>query len=94
MSTKRNPWATPGQKVVGLYSLLLFTGKAYSLGQLAGMFQCSKQTILRMIEQIELSHRLAVETWVEEKERYYRARTPERMANVTLSVEEIQSTLR
>jgi len=93
LPTKHDPWATPGQKVVGLYSLLLFTGKTYSLGQLAGMFQCSKQTVLRMVEQIELSHRLAVETWVEGKERFYRARTPERLANVTLSVEEIQHLL-
>lgn len=93
MPSKHNPWATPGQKVVGLYSLLLFTGRTHSLGQLAVMFKCSKQTILRMIEQIEMSHGLAVETWVDGKERFYRARTPERLANVTLSVEEIQHLL-
>lgn len=93
MPEKHDPWATPGQKVIGLYSLLLFTGRAYTLGQLAEMFQCSKQTVLRMVEQIGLSHGLAVETWVEGKERFYRARTPQKRANVTLSVEEIQHLL-
>ena len=93
MPAKQDPWATPGQKVIGLYSLLLFTGRAYSLGQLAGMFQCSKQTVLRMVEQVEQSHRIVVESWVERGERHYRARTPERRPNVTLSVEELQHLL-
>jgi len=93
MPTKQDPWATPGQKVIGLYSLLLFSGKAHSLGQLAGLFQCSKQTVLRMVEQVELSHRLTLETWVEGRERMYKASTPERRPNVTLSIEEIQHLL-
>ena len=52
MPKKLDPYASSAQKVLGLYSLLLFTGRSYSLGQLAGLFSCSKQTVLRMMEQI------------------------------------------
>lgn len=93
MPRKKDPYSTAGQKVIGLYSLLLFTGRAYSLGQLAAMFQCSKQTVLRMVEDIELTHRLRLETWVEGRERMYRAATPRQRPNVSLSIDEIQQLL-
>jgi hypothetical protein len=93
MPRKQDPYATAGQKVVGLYSLLLFTGRAYSLGQLARLFGCSKQTVLRMVEQIEMTHRLRLRAWVEGRERWYRAETPRERPNVSLTVEEIQQLL-
>lgn len=93
MPRKKDPYATSGQKVIGLYSLLLFTGRAHSLGQLASMFQCSKQTVLRMVEEIELTHRLRLETWVEGRERMYRAVTPKQRPNVSLTIDEIQQLL-
>lgn len=93
MQKKFNEHASASQKVLGLYSLLLFTGRAYSLGQLARLFQCSKQTVLRMVEQIELTHNLGVDTWLEGKEKWYRARTPKARPNVALTIEEIQHLL-
>jgi len=93
MPKKLDPYASSAQKVLGLYSLLLFTGRSYSLGQLAGLFSCSKQTVLRMMEQIELTHRLAVDSWVEGKEKWYKARTPAQRPNVALTIEEIQHLL-
>lgn len=93
MPKKQDMYASAGQKVVGLYSLLLFTGRAYSLGQLAKVFQCSKQTVLRMVEQIEMTHRLGLDSWLEGKEKWYRARTPKGRPNVALSIEEIQQLL-
>lgn len=93
MPKKQNEYASAGQKVIGLYSLLLFTGRTYSLGQLAKMFQCSKQTVLRMVEQIEMTHRLGLDSWLEGKEKWYRARTPRGRPNVALSIEEIQHLL-
>lgn len=93
MPKKKDPYTTAGQKVIGLYSLLLFTGRAYSLSQLAALFQCSKQTVLRMVEEIELTHRLQVESWFEERERMYRAATPRQRPNVSLSIDEIQQLL-
>lgn len=93
MPKKMDEYASAGQKVIGLYSLLLFTGKPHSLGQLARLFSCSKQTVLRMIEQIEMTHRLVVESWIEGKEKWYRARTPRERPNVSLTIEQIQHLL-
>jgi predicted DNA-binding transcriptional regulator YafY len=93
MPKKLDPHTSSGQKVLGMYSLLLFTGRAYTLGQLAGLFACSKQTVLRTVEEIEMTHRLAVDSWVEGKERWYKTRTPAQRPNVTLTVEDIQQLL-
>lgn len=93
MPRKKDLYSSAGQKVVGLYSLLLFTGRAYSLGQLAKLFHCSKQTVLRMVEEIALSQRMDLESWMEGRERMYRARTPQQRPNVSLSIDEIQHLL-
>ncbi len=93
MPSKKDPYATAGQKVIGLYALLLFSGRQYSLPQLAGLFHCSKQTILRMMEQIELNHRLEIESWYEGGRKWYRARPLRQRPNVTLRVEDIQQLL-
>ncbi len=93
MPNKKDPYASAAQKVLGLYGLLLFTGRKYSLPQLAELFYCSKQTVLRMIEQIERAHRIQVDAWMEDGRKWYRARTPRQRPNVTLSVEAIQHLL-
>lgn len=90
MPTKKDPYASPAQKLLGLYGLLLFTGRAYSLPRLAALFRCSKQTVLRMIEQIELTHRIRIETWTEGHRKWYQVKTPAKKPNVTLDVEAIQ----
>lgn len=93
MPSKKDPYASAGQKVIGLYALLLFSGRTYSLPQLAGLFHCSKQTILRMMEQIEMNHRLEIESWYEGRKKWYRARQLRQRPNVTLSMEDIQQLL-
>ncbi len=93
MPKKKDPYASAGQKVIGLYALLLFSGRRYSLPQLAGLFHCSKQTILRMMEQIELNHRLEIESWFEGGRKWYQARPLRQRPNVTLRVEDIQQLL-
>ncbi len=42
--------ATHGDKVIELYSLLIFSRDSHSLGALARQLQCSKQTVLRLME--------------------------------------------
>lgn len=93
MPNKRDPYSSSAQKVIGLYGLLLFTGRAYALPQLAEMFQCSKQTVLRMIEQIELTQRIEVDSWMEDGRKWYKARTPRQRPHVTLTAEAIQHLL-
>ena len=51
MPEKKDPYSSPAMKVLRLYILLLFSGRKYSLAELARKFDCSKQTILRMIGQ-------------------------------------------
>ena len=88
MPEKKDPYSGPSQKVVGLFGLLLFSGRAHSLAQLAGAFQCSKQTVLRMMQEIERSGWLTVDTWTDERRRkWYQARTPKKLPNVTLDAE-------
>lgn len=90
MPRKKDEYTTPAMKVLGLYALLLFTGQRYSLTRLASIFKCSKQTVLRMIEQIEMSHEGKVEVIHEGGRNWYRMKTPPNRPNVTLTVEEIQ----
>lgn len=90
MPTKKDPHASPAQKLLGLYGLLLFTGRAYSLTHLAALFRCSKQTVLRMMEQIQLAHRIRIETWTEGNRSWFQVKTPAQKPNVTLDVEAIQ----
>lgn len=93
MPSKKDPYTSASQKVLGLYAMFLFTGRSFSLPQLAGLFHCSKQTVLRMIEQIEMNHRIELETWYEGSRKWYRAKPLARRPNVTLNVEDLQQLL-
>jgi len=53
MGKKWNIEHSPGEKLLRLFSLLLFTPERYSLRALADTLDCSKQTVLRLIDQIE-----------------------------------------
>jgi predicted DNA-binding transcriptional regulator YafY len=93
MPEKKDAYSTPAMKVLRLYILLLFSGRKYSLAELARKFDCSKQTILRMMEQINLSKFEQVDSWEEEGRRYFRAKTPPQRPNLALDVEAIQHLL-
>ena len=47
------PEKTAAEKILGLYTLLLLSSRAWSLTELAGHFQCSKPTMLRLLARIE-----------------------------------------
>ncbi len=93
MPTKKDPYSGPSQKIIGLFSLFLFSGNAHSLTQLAKTFRCSKQTVLRMLEQIERSRWLTIDSWTEGREKYYQARKIRRMPNVSLDAESLRKLL-
>jgi len=69
---ERNLFGSPGLRLVQLHILLSSTNRAYSLKQLAHIFQCSRQTILRMVDQLHLVPKVKIETWVEGRERHFR----------------------
>jgi len=68
----------------------MFTGREYSLAQLSREMHCSKQTIIRMIEQIGRSLGGDVESRLEGGKRFYRMSSPKVSPKVSLSPEEIQ----
>lgn len=93
MPTKKDPYSGPSQKIIGLFSLFLFSGRAHSLGQLAKTFRCSKQTILRMLEQIDRSHWLKIDSWTDGREKFYQVRKNHKMPNVSLDAEGLRKLL-
>ncbi|WP_394699788.1 helix-turn-helix transcriptional regulator [uncultured Pseudodesulfovibrio sp.] len=90
MPPKKDPFSSPSQKVISLYSLLMFTGREYSLGQLSREMHCSKQTVIRMIEQISRSLGGDVVSRLGGGEKYYRMASPKVSPKVGLCPEEIQ----
>lgn len=70
----RNPFGSPGLRLVQLYMLLNSTGRAFTLSRLAGIFHCSRQTILRLMDQLSRVQGVDLETWIQNRERYYRAK--------------------
>lgn len=90
MPSKLDQYASPSQKVLGLFGLLLFSGERYSLSRLAGILKCSKQTVMRMMEQIERSHEASIESGIEDNQRWYRLKGPGTKPNVSLTAKEIQ----
>ncbi|MBW1953016.1 MAG: WYL domain-containing protein [Deltaproteobacteria bacterium] len=90
MPEKLSPYASPAEKILSLYGLLLFSGKQHSLAELARRLRCSKQTVLRLVDQIERSHQAKVESWMEGGRRWFRIKTPPVRPQVCLDAESIR----
>jgi predicted DNA-binding transcriptional regulator YafY len=90
MAQKKDVDASPSEKVVGLYGLLLFTGRKYSLTELADKFRCSKQTVLRMVETIERTHTLRLVSEIENGSRLFWVEAPKQRPNVSLQAEDVR----
>ncbi len=72
MSTPYNPHISYGQKLIGLFARLLFSKKEYSLIELSQMLDCSKQTVMRLIADIQLSYGVEIEDCIKDRKKYYR----------------------
>jgi len=94
MPNKRNPDSTYGEKLIGLFARLLFSGEWLTLPQLAREFDCSKQTILRLVRDIEQGYRVPIQTELRGHRRYFRIprRKPSQPAAM-LSRQEVESLL-
>jgi len=92
MQTKKNPDGSYGQKLVALFAKLLFTGERYSLSQLANMLQCSKQTVLRLIDDITLSYDVVIRDEIVGNRKYvWLERTHEIEPTALLSASELRT---
>ncbi|HKK72705.1 MAG TPA: WYL domain-containing protein [Candidatus Krumholzibacteria bacterium] len=61
MPSKRDRDATHANKLLRLFAKLFFNDREYSLTELSEMLECSKQTVLRLVDAIEESMGLDVE---------------------------------
>jgi predicted DNA-binding transcriptional regulator YafY len=91
MPPKYDQFSKPAQKLLGLFGALLFTGREYSLTGLANMLNCSKQTVLRMMENIKRSKEVGIETRLAgDGQRWYRVKAPSTRPRVSFSPEQIR----
>ncbi len=58
--TRHSPDRSYGEKLISLFAKLLFTGRRYSLTELARSLGCSKQTVLRLIDDISLAYEVPI----------------------------------
>ena len=72
---RKNSDKTYGEKLISLFARLLFTREPHSLSDLARMLDCSKQTVLRLIEDIERSYKVNIEWSMEGRRRFFRLKT-------------------
>lgn len=74
MPTKKNQHSSYGQKIVTLFSRLLFSREKFGLIELARQLDCSKQTVMRLIADINQSYGVEVVGSMEGRRKYYQLR--------------------
>lgn len=71
MPKKWNDHRSYGQKLIILFAKLLFTKESYSLTELSGMLECSKQCVLRLVEDIRLAYGVEIEENFQGNRKYF-----------------------
>jgi predicted DNA-binding transcriptional regulator YafY len=81
--------ATPGEKLLSLFSILLMSHRETSLKELAEYLETSKQTVLRLIDQLEGAKLGKVVCFKKGKENYYQISKPKELPVPVLNAEGI-----
>jgi predicted DNA-binding transcriptional regulator YafY len=71
MPEKRDSYSSYGQKIISLFAKLLFSRQRHSLIELSRMLHCSKQTVLRLVDDIKMAYGVDIEESVENRRKYY-----------------------
>lgn len=71
MGEKLDAYRSYGQKLITLFARLLFSGESYSLTELAKMLGCSKQTVLRLVDDIRRSYGIVIEESFKGRKKYF-----------------------
>ena len=87
MATKKQDM-TAVQKGLALFTLLLRSRRAWSLTELADRLECSKQTILRLVDQLSTSGLALIEEW-QGNRKLYRLEAPRRTAPLVFNAEQL-----
>jgi predicted DNA-binding transcriptional regulator YafY len=94
MPEKFDLYKSYGEKLIGLFVRLLFSGESHSLTDLAAMLDCSKQTVLRLIDNIRKSYGINIEETKQGNRSFYRIKkSPASLKNIPLTDAELQSLL-
>ncbi|MCE5208623.1 MAG: WYL domain-containing protein [Smithellaceae bacterium] len=76
MAKKLDSYKSYGQKLISLLVRLMFSGERVSLTELARMENCSKQTIIRLLNDIRMSYGMDIEETFQGNKKYYRIKRP------------------
>lgn len=90
MGKKWNPDTKPSEKLLAMYTMLLFSRKEASLSELAIELKCSKQTVLRLIDQMEASHFGKIIHSKRGRESMYMLARPKELPKLSLDAEGLQ----
>lgn len=92
MPEKRDPYKSYGEKLLSLFARLLFSGESHSLTELARMLDCSKQTVLRLIDNIRKAYGIDIEETKQGNRSFYRIRkAAASLKNISLTTAELQA---
>ena len=80
----------PSERLLSLYSMLLFSSKAISLKDLACRMGCSKQTIIRDMDKLEASSLGKLVCEKQNRECFYRLERPVKLPKLTLDAGGLQ----
>ena len=90
MGSKWNRDVTPSERLLALYSMLLFSGRTVSLTELARELECSKQTVRRLADQMEASPFGKLLRGMRGREVTYHLERPAAMPKISLDPEGLQ----
>ncbi|MEI6314463.1 MAG: WYL domain-containing protein [Syntrophus sp. (in: bacteria)] len=85
MGKKQDIYMSYGEKLIGLFVKLLFSGDSYSLTELSHILSCSKQTIIRLVDDIDKSYDVEIEQSKIGNRHYYRIKKPARVPMMSVS---------
>ena len=71
MAEKRDIYRSYGEKLISLFVRLLFSGESYSLTELSRMLGCSKQTVLRLVNDIRMAYKVNIDERMEGNRKYF-----------------------
>ncbi|MBF0530817.1 MAG: WYL domain-containing protein, partial [Deltaproteobacteria bacterium] len=92
MPEKINTHRSYGEKLISLFARLLFSGQYYSLNQLSAMLECSKPTVLRLVQDIRQAYGVNIEEEMRGKRKYFRINKPTHL-NLVVTMTEMEMTL-
>lgn len=87
MGKKWNPDAKPSEKMLSLYTMLLFSGREATLSEISEELCCSKQAVLRLVDQLEAARFGKLLRAKRGREAVYRLDRPKNLPKISLNAE-------